>query len=50
MKNPFNYVLNSRTVWDKANDVQRTEVLVRFKDEEPSWISYSSLIALMSLY
>ena len=47
LKNPFRPVKSVRTVYDKFYQKNVKEVQVQFKDEDPAWIPYDTLIALM---
>ena len=47
LKNPFRPVKNVRTVYDKFNAKTVKEVQVQFSDEDPAWIPYDTLIAMM---
>lgn len=47
LKNPFRPVKNVRTVYDKFYQKNVKEVQVQFKDEDPAWIPYETLIAMM---
>ena len=47
LKNPFRPVKNVRTVYDRFNQKKVKEVQVQFKDEDPAWIPYETLIAMM---
>lgn len=46
MENPLSYIKNTRVNYNKLLEKQITEVLVQFKDEQPSWIPYETLIAM----
>ena len=47
LKNPFRPVKNVRTVYDKFHQKNIKEVQVQFSDEDPAWIPYETLIAMM---
>ena len=47
LKNPFRPVKNVRTVYDKFKAKTVKEVQVQFSDEDPAWIPYETLIAMM---
>ena len=47
LKNPFRPVKNVRTVFDKFKAKTVKEVQVQFSDEDPAWIPYDTLIAMM---
>ena len=47
LKNPFRPVKNVRTVYDRFNQKNVKEVQVQFSDEDPAWIPYDTLIAMM---
>ena len=47
LKNPFRPVKSVRTVYDKFYQKNVKEVQVQFKDEDPAWIPYETLIAMM---
>ena len=47
LKNPFRPVKNVRTIYDRFYQKNVKEVQVQFKDENPAWIPYDSLIAMM---
>ena len=47
MINPLSHVKNVRTVYDKFYQKNVKEVQVQFKDEDPAWIPYDTLIAMM---
>ena len=46
-KNPFRPVKNVRTVYDRFHQKNVKEVQVQFSDEDPAWIPYETLIAMM---
>jgi hypothetical protein len=48
MNNPLGLVLNTRTVYKKEKDRSIIEVLVKFKEEDPSWIPLETLLAIRS--
>ena len=45
--NPFRPVKNVRTVFDRFHQKNVKEVQVQFSDEDPAWIPYDTLIAMM---
>ena len=47
LKNPFRPVKNVRTVFDRFQQKNVKEVQVQFSDENPAWIPYDTLIAMM---
>tara|TARA_B100002052_G_scaffold269304_1_gene268601 strand:+ start:90 stop:269 length:180 start_codon:yes stop_codon:yes gene_type:complete len=47
LRNPIRPVKNVRTVYDKFYQKNVKEVQVQFKDEDPAWIPYKTLIAMM---
>ena len=47
LKNPIRPVKNVRTVYDRFYQKNVKEVQVQFKDENPAWIPYETLIAMM---
>ena len=47
LKNPFRPVKNVRTVYDRFHQKNVKEVQVQFSDEDPAWIPYDTLIAMM---
>ena len=47
LKNPFRPVKNVRTIYDRYYQKNVKEVQVQFKDEDPAWIPYETLIAMM---
>ena len=44
--NPISYVQNTRVVYSKWLQKNVKEVEVQFKDEEPAWIPYETLVAI----
>ena len=46
-KNPFRPVKNVRTMYDRYYQKNVKQVQVQFKDEDPAWIPYDTLIAMM---
>ena len=50
MNNPLSCVKNTREVYRKDLGRIITEVQVQFKEEEPSWIPYNTLIAIQERY
>ena len=49
MKNPLSPVLQVRESYSKWLQRCVTEVEVQFKDEEPAWIPYETLLAMQSI-
>jgi len=47
MNNPLSPVKNVREVYSRFLQRIITEVEVQFKDEEPAWIPYETLLAMM---
>ena len=47
LKNPIRPVKNVRTIYDRFYQKNVKEVQVQFKDEDPAWIPYDTLIAMM---
>ena len=47
LKNPFRPVKNVRTIYDRFYQKNVKQVEVQFKDEDPAWIPYDTLIAMM---
>ena len=47
LKNPFRPVKNVRTIYDRFYQKNVKEVQVQFKNENPAWIPYETLIAMM---
>ena len=47
LKNPFRPVKNVRTIYDRFYQKNVKEVQVQFKVENPAWIPYDTLIAMM---
>ena len=47
LKNPFRPVKNVRTVYDRFHQKNVKEVQVQFSDEDPAWLPYETLIAMM---
>ena len=48
MNNPLTFVKNVRTVYHKFYDKNVKEVEVQFQDEDPAWIPYDTLIAMLA--
>ena len=48
LKNPFRPVKNVRTIYDRYYQKNVKQVEVQFKDEDPAWIPYETLISIMS--
>ena len=49
MRNPLSPVKMVRETYSKWLQRSVTEVQVQFKDEEPAWIPYETLLAMQSL-
>ena len=49
MKNPLSPVKMVRESYSRYLQKNFTEVLVQFKDEEPAWIPYDTLLAIQSV-
>ena len=49
MINPFSYVKNVRTVYDKFYQKNIKEVQVQFLDENPAWIPYDTLLSMLQV-
>ena len=50
MRNPLSPVKMVRESYSKWLQRNVTEVQVQFKDEEPAWIPYDTLLAMQNLY
>lgn len=50
MTNPIAYVKNTREVWSRSLEKNIMEVQVQFKDENPAWIPYETLLAMESKF
>ena len=48
MNNPLTFVKNVRTVYHRFYDKNIKEVEVQFQDEDPAWIPYDTLIAMLA--
>ena len=48
MNNPLTFVKNVRTVYHRFYEKNVKEVEVQFKDEDPAWIPYDTLIAMLA--
>ena len=48
MNNPLTFVKNVRTVYHRFYDKNVKEVEVQFQDEDPAWIPYDTLIAMLA--
>ena len=48
MKNPLSPIKMVRETYSKWLQQSVTEVQVQFKDEEPAWIPYETLLAMQS--
>ncbi len=46
MKNPLSPILQVRQSWSMWLQKTITEVEVQFKDEDPAWIPYTTLLAM----
>ena len=46
MNNPLSVIKNTRQSYRKDLQKVITEVQVQFKDEEPAWIPYETLLAI----
>ena len=49
MKNPLSPVKQVRESYSKFLQKQVTEVEVQFKDEDPAWIPYDTLLAMQEV-
>ena len=49
MKNPLSPVKQVRESYSKWLQKSVTEVEVQFKDEDPEWIPYNTLLAMQSI-
>ena len=49
MFSPLRYVQNVRTVYSRFYQKNIKEVEVQFKNEEPAWIPYDTLLSIMSI-
>ena len=49
MSNPISFVKNTRVVYSKWLRKNVKEVQVQFKNEEPAWIPYETLLAIREL-
>ena len=49
MRNPLSPVKMVRETYSKWLQRSVTEVQVQFKDEEPAWIPYETLLAIQSI-
>ena len=49
MSNPISYVKNTRVSYSKFLESKVREVQVQFKDEQPAWIPYETLMAIEEL-
>ena len=50
MTNPISYVKNTRESWSRTLEKNIREVQVQFKDENPAWIPYETLLAIESKF
>jgi len=50
MTNPISYVKNTRESWSRSLEKNIREVQVQFKDENPAWIPYETLLAIESKF
>ena len=48
MNNLLSYVKNVRTVYHRFYQKNVKEVEVQFQDEDPAWIPYDTLLAMMN--
>ena len=48
MNNPLSPVRNVRETYSRFLHTIITEVEVQFRDEEPAWIPYETLLAMMN--
>ena len=48
MKNPLSPIKMVRETYSRYLQKNFTEVLVQFKEEEPAWIPYETLLAIQS--
>jgi len=48
MNNPLTFVKNVRTVYHRFYAKNVKEVEVQFQDEDPAWIPYDTLIAMLA--
>ena len=46
MKNPLSPIIQVRQSWSMWLQKTITEVEVQFKDEDPAWIPYDTLLAM----
>ena len=46
MKNPLSPIIQVRQSWSMWLQKTITEVEVQFKDEDPAWIPYTTLLAM----
>ena len=46
MNNPLSVIKNSRKIYRKDLERNIIEVQVQFKNEEPAWIPYETLLAI----
>ena len=49
MTNPISAVKNTRVVYSTFFQKKIQEVQVQFKDEDPAWIPYDTLLAMLTL-
>ena len=49
MINPFSYVKNVRTVYDRFYQKNIKEVQVQFLNENPAWIPYDTLLSMLQV-
>ena len=50
INSPMSPVLNTRETYSKWLQKVITEVEVQFEEEEPTWIPYDTLIAIMNRF
>ena len=49
MKNPLSPIIQVRQSWSMWLQKTITEVEVQFKDEDPAWIPYDTLLAMQEV-
>ena len=47
MTSPMSFVKNTRQSYSKQLEEVITEVQVQFKDENPAWIPYTTLLSIL---
>ena len=50
LKNPFNFVKNTRQSFDRFYQKTITEVQVQIETEDPAWIPLDTLVAITKKY